>query len=494
MPASPSSHETVARTNEYEVTTIVRGPFLVAVCRGRYTDSLLDTVQKQVFMQMRPMALDVGGLSGITMPFARAAFYTAQALKSQGHALVLINPPDSVRGFLKLLGAVGRIPILLSEAQLPAKVSDLGLATEKMERELQQIRRELESNQLWQIVDREYCWACPFCGELRDEVRLASRVSITQQALEKVWRHLSFGCSSYVPTNPRYRSREELQATVREANERKLNASAGRVEALQTKVQKLEEKAEWATNLEKGVKIAASRQRKLLPTRAPEIEGCEISFQYRPAEEVSGDLFDFVEMSDGRVAFVIGDVSGHGIEAGILMGMTKKVLSIRLAEIGDPIVAMKKTNADIVKDMDRSSFVTVAVLVWDPKSRTLSSARAGHNPPILYQPSQGGKVHHFENGGLMIGMAQPAIFDAQLVAEVVPVQSGDILLMYTDGLEEGKSPSGEELGLTRIEGIVQAECQKPGAYILGALFYEFDRFAAGVDQEDDLTAICVKFK
>ena len=493
-PASPSSHDTVARTNEFEVLTSVKGPFLVATCRGRYTDALLDVMQKQVFMQMRPIAIDAGMLSGVTMPFARAAFYTAQALKSQGHVLVLLNPPDSIRGFLKLLGAEGRIPILLSESQLPAKVADVAQAAEKMGRDLQQVRRELESNQLWQIVDREYCWVCPFCGDLREDVRMASRVSITQQALEKVWRHLSFDCRSYVPGSPRYQPKADLEAKVREANQMKLNASVGHVEALQTKVAKLEEKQEWATNLEKGVKIAASRQRKLLPTRSPVVEGCEVSYLYRSADEVSGDLYDFVEMGGGRLGFVIGDVSGHGIEAGILMGMTKKVLSIRLSEMGDPITAMKRTNADIVKDMDRSSFVTVAVLVWDPQARTLSSARAGHNPPLLFRTSQGGRVHRFENGGLMIGMAQPSIFDSQLVPEAVSVEPGDILLMYTDGLEEGKSPSGEEFGVPRIEKVMQAESGKPGSYILGSLFYEFDRFAAGVPQEDDLTAICVKFK
>src|ERR1041384_2285288 len=363
MPPAPPSHDTVARTNEFEVKAVVKGPFLVATLRGRHTEALLEVMRKQIFHPARSLALDASVLSGVTMPFARLVYTTAQAFKTQGHALVLINPPDSVRGFMKLLGAEGKIPALLSESQLPAKVSDLSAASEKLERELQQIRRELETNQLWQFVDREYCWACPYCGELRDEVRLASRVSIPAAAIEKVWRHLNFECKSYTAASPRYKAREELEAKVREANQMKLSASAGHVQALQSKVQKLEEKQERATNLQKGGKIAASRQRKLLPTRAPETEGCEIAYIYRSAEEVSGDFYDFVETGGGRVALVIGDVSGHGIEAGILMGMTKKVLSIRLGEMGDPIAAMKKTNGDIVKDMDRSSFVTVAVLV-----------------------------------------------------------------------------------------------------------------------------------
>jgi sigma-B regulation protein RsbU (phosphoserine phosphatase) len=322
---------------------------------------------------------------------------------------------------------------------------------------------------------------------------MASRVSVTQAAVERVWRHMNYECKDYLPTNPRFKQKAELEAKVRDSNTKKLNASAAHVTQLRSQVTKLEEKAQWATNLEKGVKIAASRQRKLLPTKAPIMTGCEIAYTYRPADELSGDLFDFVEMENGRMAFVIGDVSGHGIEAGILMGMTKKVLSIRLSEMGDPVAAIKKTNADIVKDMDRSSFVTVSVIVFDPAAKTLTSVRAGHNPPMLYKRSTG-VVQKFEGGGLMIGMAQPHIFDAQLVGETVDVQPGDVLLLYTDGIEEGKNPSGEEFGLGRMEPILSTEREKPPSYVLGTIFYEFERFAAGVTQEDDLTAICVKFK
>jgi len=492
LPPPVPSHETVARTAEYEVTTEPRGAFLLVSLRGRFTDDLLTVLQKQIFLQMRSMALDASALSGMTMALARAVFYTAQGLRSQSHALVLINPPDSLRGFFKLLGST-RIPTLLSASQLPAKPADVDAAAQKLDNELQQVRRELGTNQLWQFTDREYCWVCPFCGDLCDDVRMASRVSVTQAAVERVWRHMNYECKIYLPNNPRFKQKSELEATVRESNQRKLNASVDHVAQLKTQVTQLEEKAQWAKNLEKGVKIAASRQRKLLPTKAPTVGGCEIAYTYRPADELSGDFFDFVEIGEGKIGFVIGDVSGHGIEAGILMGMTKKVLSIRLSEMGDPVAAVKKTNADIVKDMDRSSFVTVAAIVFDPATRTLTSARAGHNPPMLYQPSKNA-VRKLEAGGLMIGMAQPHIFDAQLAPEVVEVEAGDVLLLYTDGIEEGKNPAGEEFGVQRIEPVLQSECAKPPAYVLGSLFYEFERFAAGVTQEDDLTAVCVKFK
>ncbi|MFN3485636.1 MAG: PP2C family protein-serine/threonine phosphatase [Planctomycetota bacterium] len=495
MSTGASSHDTIARTSEFEVIAAERDPFLLVTLRGRFTDELLSVLQKHVFLQLRSLALECSALSGITMAFTRSVYYAAQTLRSQGHTLVVLSPPESFRGFLKLLGAdVGRLPILLSDAQLPARASDAAAAAEKLERELQQIRRELESNALWGLVDRESCWMCPFCGELRDGIRIPSRLSIAQAAVEKVWRHLNFECRAYTAVQPRYQPREELEEKIREINQLKLAASVNRVEALQTKVQKLEEKAQWATHLEKGVKIAASRQRKLLPTRPPQVPGCDIAYTYRPAEELSGDFFDFVELGDGRVAFVIGDVSGHGIEAGILMGMTKKVLSIRLGEMGDPVAAVRKTNADLVKDMDRSSFVTAAVVVFDPAARSLVCARAGHNPPLLHNPARGSAPLKLEGSGLMLGMAAPAVFDPQLVPQSVEVRSGDVLLLYTDGLEEGKNAAGEEFGLGRIVPVLQAEGSKPAAYVLGALFYEFDRFSGGVVQEDDLTAICVKFR
>jgi serine phosphatase RsbU (regulator of sigma subunit)/anti-anti-sigma regulatory factor len=493
---APSSgeHETLARTGDFEVLSAARAAYTLITLRGRFTEDLLGLLQRQVLMQVRNLAVDVSGLAGITMTLARSLYYAAQALRGQGCVLVLISPPDSLRGFLKLLDADKRMPMLLSESQMPAKPQDAEAVAAHLDRELLGVKRELESNALWQHVDRESCWVCPFCGELRDSVRVTSRVNAGLASAEKVWRHLHLECRGYVPGSPRYRSQQELHAKVRESNETKLQASKGHVEALRTQVAKLEEKHQWAVNLEKGVKIAASRQRKLLPTRTPQVAGCEIAHTYRPAEDVSGDFYDFVELEDGRVAFVIGDVSGHGIEAGILMGMTKKVLSIRLAEMGDPVAAVKKTNADIVKDMDRSSFVTVAAIMFDPKRRTLTCARAGHNPPLLFNPARGPEARKFEAGGLMIGMAPPAVFDPQMQDEVMTVQPGDLLLLYTDGIEEGKNPAGEEFGVGRIQPVLQAEWGKPGAYVLGALFYEFERFAAGTKQEDDLTAVCVKFK
>lgn len=488
-----STAEMLHRTGEFEITSTPRGNFLHIKLQGRFTDEVLGAMQKHVFSQKKSLGIDVGGLSGATMAFARAVLQGWQTGKTSGWAVALINPNDMLRDFFRLIDSDHRIAILLSETQLPQNEKDLPGVAEKLERELQQFRRELESNAMWQFCDREFCWICPFCGEMRDNVRLGQRHTVGQAAVDLVWRHLNFQCATYTPARPKYLAREDLETKVKKLNEEKFAASRDQADALRGKVHKLEEKKEWAENMEKGVRIAASRQRRLLPTTAPTVPGCEISFTYRPAEELSGDFYDFVELPEGRVAFVIGDVSGHGIEAGILMGMTKKVLSIRLSEIEDVAEAMRRANADIQKDLDRTSFVTAVAVVFDPKARMLTYARAGHNPPLLFSPSRGGGSR-LEAGGMVLGKAAAKLFDAGMKAETVPVQPGDALLLYTDGIEEGKNTSGEEFGEERLGAILQAEVARPAAFILGALFHEYDKFVGGgAVQEDDHTAVCIKF-
>src|SRR5439155_5734108 len=107
-----------------------------------------------------------------------------------------------------------------------------------------------------------------------------------------------------------------------------------------------------------------------------------IDLIYRPAAVVSGDFYDFVPLDDGKTAIVVGDVSGHGIEAGIVMGMTKKVLSIHLQDFQDPIEALVRTNDDVDIELGRVSFVTAFLAIFDPADRTLTCVRAGHNPPL----------------------------------------------------------------------------------------------------------------
>ena len=247
------------------------------------------------------------------------------------------------------------------------------------------------------------------------------------------------------------------------------------------------------TEMEDSVQRASERQRRLLPAKAPDVPGTEIEIIYRPAAVVSGDFYDFVPLDDGKIAFLIGDVSGHGIEAGILMGMAKKVLAIRLQDFHDPIEALVRTNEDIDRELGRVNFVTAFLTVYDPAKRTLTCIRAGHNPPLLFNPAREGRCLQIKPGGLGLGILGAASFEPTLETMVIPVMSGDVLLLYTDGLVEARDKEGEQFGVDRTIQVMASTYGFTSALVLSTLAGTLDGFSGNLVSEDDITAVCIRF-
>jgi serine phosphatase RsbU (regulator of sigma subunit) len=208
---------------------------------------------------------------------------------------------------------------------------------------------------------------------------------------------------------------------------------------------------------------------------------------------VSGDFYDFIPLSDGRMAFLIGDVSGHGIEAGILMGMAKKVLSIRLQDLQDPVAALVRANEDVDKELGRVNFVTVFLAIYDPVPRTLTCVRAGHNPPLLYNPAREGRCLQIKPGGLGLGILGTASFQPTIQIEEIPILPGDVFLLYTDGLVEARNKEGEQFGIERAIQAMSVTYGYSSALILSTLAGTLDDFAGDLTSEDDITAVCVRF-
>ncbi len=492
-PMPPSDEDTVARKASFEIKSRRQGPWLVVSLRGTYTDEIVEVLRKEIFRQKVSFAIDLSLLAGIKSTLARELWFVSQQLRTAGDTrLVLLNQPEALRGLFTLISQGAKLAAFQSPEDLPADAKGLEQHLARIETEMSDLKKQIMGNALWQFVDRENCWLCPFCGKIQDDVKLVSKVSITQAVVEKVSRHLHHRCAGYSPANPRYLPAPQLEATIRTNNEDKFNASRGRNAALETKVRELSGKAQWAESMEAGLKLAVDRQKRLLPSKTPEIPGFELAIVYRPAARVSGDFYDFIDMGEGKVGFTIGDVAGHGIEAGILMGMTKKVLNIRASELGDPVAAMRKTNTDIYKELDRQTFVTAFLGVLDPASKSWNYARAGHNPPLLFNARRTPQHLKMEAGGLMLGMSTGAVFEKTMVGETIQLQGGDIILLYTDGLEEAKNSKGELFGTTRMAQVLEKEYDRPTSFILGALSFELDRFIGTVPAEDDITAVCIK--
>lgn len=488
----PAADNILARTPTYEVVALVRGPWQLVTLRGLYDDSMLEILRSKVFTKKLSCAFDLSNLSGIAAPLVRELYFTANRFRTGELRLVLINPGEKISSLLTLIAPDARIASFPTVEELPSDPRTLEQQVERLEVEYEDLRKNLFTNPLWQFVDRETCWLCPFCANVLEEVKIVSRVSIQQQVVDNLYRHLHRRCIGFNPKMPRFKPQAELEAKLKKVNAEKFSASKNLATAMETKMKVLEDKAQLADSLEQSLKIAVDRQRRLLPAKAPQIPDCDIAITYRPAQRLSGDFYDFIDMGQGRIGIAIGDVAGHGIEAGILMGMTKKVLNIRASELMNPAEAMKQANIDVYKDLDRQTFVTAFLAMFDPVAKTITYARAGHNPPLMYNRDRTPPHSKFEAGGMMLGMAPGALFDRAMVAETVQLQSGDVILFYTDGLEEAKNDKGELFGLARCTPVLEQDVDRPAAYILGAIAFELDRFCGALPQEDDITAICVK--
>lgn len=489
---SAASDTILARTPAYEIVLQARGPWLLITLRGMYEDAILEILRSKVFTRRLSLAFDLTNLSGIVIPLARELYFTANKLKSGEHRLVLVNPGEKISSLIQLIAPDAKVASFPSVEELPADPRALEQQIERLEVEYEDLRKNLFTNPLWQFIDRETCWLCPFCANVVEDVKIVSRVSISRQTIDNLYRHLHRRCIGFNPSMPRFKPQAELDTKLKKINAEKFSASKSLATALESKVKVLEDKAQLADSLEQSLKIAVDRQKRLLPAKAPELAHCDIALTYRPAQRVSGDFYDFIDMGQGRVGIAIGDVAGHGIEAGILMGMTKKVLNIRASELMDPVEAMKQTNIDVYKDLDRQTFVTAFLGMLDPAARTFTYARAGHNPPLLYNRHRTPPHRKLEAGGMMLGMAPGLLFDRAMTGETIQLEAGDVVLLYTDGLEEAKNENNELFGLARFSPVLEHDTDRPAAYILGALAFELERFCGALPQEDDITAICLK--
>ena len=242
-----------------------------------------------------------------------------------------------------------------------------------------------------------------------------------------------------------------------------------------------------------GLDEARRRQRHMLPSRLPEVANVEFECFYQPCDLIGGDFYDFIEVGENRIGIVIGDVSGHGIEAAILMGMSKKVIALRLRELGDPRAALTQANDDLRHDLDGRTFVSALVAVLHLGTRALTVVRAGHNPPMLFNPGRSPSIREVEPPGMVLGMAEGEQFAQLLQTETVQLERGDTVLCYTDGLTECESPAGQEFGVERLGQYLSNNADVSMQELLDGMKAQLDQFQGGTDQaQDDLTAIALR--
>ncbi len=241
------------------------------------------------------------------------------------------------------------------------------------------------------------------------------------------------------------------------------------------------------------LKIAKRVQDSLLPKTLLANEDLEISGFSKPAAEVGGDYFDTYKMDDQRLALIIGDVSGKGTSAAFHMSQMKGVFQ-SLVQINlnarDFIV---KANKALSGCLDRTSYITISYFIVDSRDKKIEFSRAGHCP-TLYFSAEEKRVVFLEDHGLGLGILRDDQFSEFVEVNEMPYRTGDILMLYTDGITEAKNKHNEEFGYERLKQFLEDHAYYSAAYIKEELLKCLYDFCETSNLDDDITALIVKVK
>ncbi|MDB5325476.1 MAG: hypothetical protein JWM57_1045 [Phycisphaerales bacterium] len=241
--------------------------------------------------------------------------------------------------------------------------------------------------------------------------------------------------------------------------------------------------------LDRELRIVADIQRSLLPTELPKIAGIDVAAYYNTSEHAGGDFYDFFELPDGKLGIFIADVSGHGTPAAVIMAVTHAIAHTRPGQPTPPAEVLAFVNRHLCARYTNGTgtFVTAFYGVFDPKTRELHFASAGHNPPRLKRAKGG------PNGIVESSPALPLGIDADEPYHdaVQKLEKGDTLLLYTDGITEARSPDGELFGTERLDAAVSGCCQSSQT-LIDSIIRRIADFSCGLPASDDQTLLVIR--
>jgi len=226
-------------------------------------------------------------------------------------------------------------------------------------------------------------------------------------------------------------------------------------------------------------------QESLLPSAPPAFAGYDIDGRSRPADDVGGDLFDYLPLSGNLLGVAIADASGHGLPAALLARDVITGLRIGMAEDLKIIKAVERLNRVIHRSALSSRFISLFYGELEPNGNFLYT-NAGHNPPLLRRQKQ---FFELTQGGLVLGPNPDARYERGYVGLV----EGDLIVMFTDGVTECENPAGKMFGLARLRNLIRRlHAGAAASQIVEGIFAEADRFAAGAPQRDDMTVVVIR--
>ncbi len=237
--------------------------------------------------------------------------------------------------------------------------------------------------------------------------------------------------------------------------------------------------------------VARRAQQQMLPEAPPAVPGVEIAAVCLPAREVGGDLFDFLSLPNGHVGIVVADVSGKGVPAALYMTLTKGLLASVAETTSDPAEIVREVNRHLYIACKRKMFVTLLLGVVDPESRTFTYARAGHNPPV-WRNGTNGETRLLGARGIGLGLTSGELFDRTLELESITLDAGDLLILYSDGISEAMNDAREEYGEMRLKSVAERADGMSASKVKDLILGDVQSFLGRTPPQDDQTLVVVR--
>ena len=238
--------------------------------------------------------------------------------------------------------------------------------------------------------------------------------------------------------------------------------------------------------LEREMHLAAEIQRQILPKGAPVVSGFQLMGWYRPARQVGGDYYDLFEVQDGQIGMLVGDVSGKGMPAALMVSILHSALRLLLDQTEFGPLLLERLNRHIVESSASNKFITMLLAELDPRTGVLNYLNAGHNPGILLRAS--GAVDLLEAGGVPLGLLPEARFQARTAT----LEPGDLVCIYSDGITEAENPDEEQFGMDRLIDLLRQERDRPLQEVMDSIPQAVGEFSQGLPQGDDQTVVLLR--
>src|SRR5947199_59216 len=238
--------------------------------------------------------------------------------------------------------------------------------------------------------------------------------------------------------------------------------------------------------LEREMSLASEIQRQILPKGAPAVPGFDLVGWYRPARQVGGDYYDLFPVRGGRIGLVVGDVSGKGMPAALMVSTLHSALRLLFDHLDFGPLLLERLNRHIVESSASNKFITMLLAEMDPRTGVLHYMNAGHNPGILLRHD--GSVDQLGAGGLPLGLMPAARFQSRALT----LEPGDLLCIYTDGITEAESLAEEEFGMGRLIDLLRRERHRPLQELVETIPRVVGAHSQGLPQGDDQTLVLMR--